>query len=444
MSILGDVGNKISDAFDNVQSKLGGDPFADKTDEELLAHALRVNPAFAKQYWADQAAKKQAQGVANWAQENNPYGQQQMEQVVEPQRQELMGPRPESGGLLGTDGTDFATVNQITQNAQEGQGLLGSMTDPRKIQMVKQYDAFMKSGVPQLQDIAMKGMNDIHTQVLKAPAANKPTTMEVGAGNGMSQKVTWNPKTNQWEAEGSAYRTHAPQAQTSYEQKRNDLIAAGVPPEEAARTAMRNQVYDTVTGYTNASTGEQVLTKDIAGGEEQKVIGKDVGQKVVGFDKAMSIADNTLYENKRLQDDLSELAGMTNNWTAGVGSYLQNIPTTDANVWKNLKDSIIARNVVGTMKEMKAQSPTGATGFGALSERELNLLETLQRSLNQAQSPAAIKNNIIKMNSHLEQINARIERDRKKYQAWNEGRGSGTTQRRQTQQSDKNDPLGIR
>jgi hypothetical protein len=44
----------------------------------------------------------------------------------------------------------------------------------------------------------------------------------------------------------------------------------------------------------------------------------------------------------------------------------------------------VANKVIGTIQEMKNQSATGATGFGALNGRELDQLEATVRALNPA------------------------------------------------------------
>lgn len=57
---------------------------------------------------------------------------------------------------------------------------------------------------------------------------------------------------------------------------------------------------------------------------------------------------------------------------------------TAAKAQDNLLKTITAGKVVETIMEMKQQSKTGATGFGALSTRELDLLESTARALDPA------------------------------------------------------------
>jgi hypothetical protein len=57
------------------------------------------------------------------------------------------------------------------------------------------------------------------------------------------------------------------------------------------------------------------------------------------------------------------------------------IPWTDAKALNNLVSSLNSEKAIGTLEELKSQSRTGATGFGALSEKELALLLNKTRAL---------------------------------------------------------------
>lgn len=57
------------------------------------------------------------------------------------------------------------------------------------------------------------------------------------------------------------------------------------------------------------------------------------------------------------------------------------IPWTDAKALKNLVGSLNSEKAIQTLEQLKSQSRTGATGFGALSEKELQLLLDQTRSL---------------------------------------------------------------
>lgn len=73
-----------------------------------------------------------------------------------------------------------------------------------------------------------------------------------------------------------------------------------------------------------------------------------------------------------------------------VGSKLAGVyePATDL---RGQIDTIKAAIGMGKIQEMKAQSQTGATGFGQLAIRELDRIEAAVGSLDQAQSPEELK-----------------------------------------------------
>lgn len=60
------------------------------------------------------------------------------------------------------------------------------------------------------------------------------------------------------------------------------------------------------------------------------------------------------------------------------------IPWTDQRALKNLVSSLNSDKAIGTLQELKTQSKTGATGFGALNTKELQLILDKTRALDPA------------------------------------------------------------
>ena len=79
-------------------------------------------------------------------------------------------------------------------------------------------------------------------------------------------------------------------------------------------------------------------------------------------EKALKLAPNTL-------------AGGLNQAVSSA------IPWTDSKALANLVSSLNSEKAIGTLEELKSQSRTGATGFGALSEKELALIINKTRAL---------------------------------------------------------------
>jgi hypothetical protein len=88
-----------------------------------------------------------------------------------------------------------------------------------------------------------------------------------------------------------------------------------------------------------------------------------------GLDTALNTAEKAL---KLAPNSLA--GGMTQAVSASI-------PWTDAKALNNLVSSLNSDKAIGTLEELKSQSRTGATGFGALSEKELTLILNKTRAL---------------------------------------------------------------
>jgi hypothetical protein len=71
-----------------------------------------------------------------------------------------------------------------------------------------------------------------------------------------------------------------------------------------------------------------------------------------------------------------------NSLAGGINQAVSaSIPWTDSKALNNLVSSLNSEKAIGTLEELKSQSRTGATGFGALSEKELSLVLNKTRAL---------------------------------------------------------------
>lgn len=111
----------------------------------------------------------------------------------------------------------------------------------------------------------------------------------------------------------------------------------------------------------------------------KSVAGKEAEVKTA--ESAISSLDDSLNAVQGIRD-LRAGSISTNPWLVGT---LKNYPSA-AMAQEDLVKTITQGKVIDTIAEMKSQSKTGATGFGALSGRELDLLESKARRLN-PQSP---------------------------------------------------------
>lgn len=102
----------------------------------------------------------------------------------------------------------------------------------------------------------------------------------------------------------------------------------------------------------------------------------------------------------RVLGDISALKSRVSPYTTGFGSLLSVIPTTESRDFKADVDSLKASIAFGELAEMRAASKTGGA-LGAVSNKELNLLESAQGSLDAGQSPANFTKNLDKIEASI-------------------------------------------
>lgn len=105
---------------------------------------------------------------------------------------------------------------------------------------------------------------------------------------------------------------------------------------------------------------------------------------------------------------IDKALGMVNGWTTGVsGSVASHIPGTAAKDLQRTLDAVRANIGFGELQQMRANSPTGGA-LGAVSERENTLLQSVLGSLEQDQSPAQLKENLLKAKAAIADSRERL------------------------------------
>lgn len=102
----------------------------------------------------------------------------------------------------------------------------------------------------------------------------------------------------------------------------------------------------------------------------------------------LSTMEASMDQSIRLVDELLEQRGSLSGVT-GLGAIGARIPGTP---WADIAaklDTLKARSAFGSLQEMRANSPTGGA-LGAVSERELYLLQNAETQLQNSQSPEAL------------------------------------------------------
>lgn len=105
---------------------------------------------------------------------------------------------------------------------------------------------------------------------------------------------------------------------------------------------------------------------------------------------------NVIQAFEKFGDDeqyIDTAINQANKYTAGMGSYLEFIRGTGATDLKNTLSKIQADSAFDRLQEMRNASKTGGA-LGAVSERELTLLQSAAAPLGQEQSPEQLKDNL--------------------------------------------------
>ena len=103
---------------------------------------------------------------------------------------------------------------------------------------------------------------------------------------------------------------------------------------------------------------------------------------------------------RNMIDGIDRATQATTGATAGaLGTALGMVPGTPARDLQATINTLRANLAFGELQRMRAMSPTGGA-LGAVSERELTLLESALQSLDRTQSPQALRENLGRVRTH--------------------------------------------
>ncbi len=181
--------------------------------------------------------------------------------------------------------------------------------------------------------------------------------------------------------------------------------------------------------------------------------GAAVAERLLAFPKAMSAAAIAKQYAQDQKDDVLRLYNITDTGSTGWGALLTSIPMTDAANWARLRDTVVSNIAMEKMQELKMLSANGSTGFGALSEKELKILQDFRGDLSQTNDPKEIKRILERYSKHLSESADRFERAMQEEIEWYENNKKEFSPSNQVDTSkygrstggeSNNDPLGIR
>lgn len=109
-----------------------------------------------------------------------------------------------------------------------------------------------------------------------------------------------------------------------------------------------------------------------------------------GSDKPAGPSPYATERAGRTVQSVDELMGKVNRWTTGFGSLLANLPESDALDFESQLDTLKANIAFNELAQMREASKTGGA-LGAVSEREMQLLQSTLGALNAKMKPESLK-----------------------------------------------------
>ena len=126
----------------------------------------------------------------------------------------------------------------------------------------------------------------------------------------------------------------------------------------------------------------------IARGEQQKVFGREMGERQAGAPKAAAALESANVKSDVLIDTIARARRLVGPMTTGLpGAALSNIPGTSARDLSALTDTLKANAGFQELQTMRDNSPTGGA-LGQVAVQELAMLQATITSLEQAHTAA--------------------------------------------------------
>lgn len=149
-------------------------------------------------------------------------------------------------------------------------------------------------------------------------------------------------------------------------------------------------IIDKATGQAVRNVGQ-----NIAGSEEAKVIGRETGEKRMALPKLQTTIQMQDISDRVVIEDIDRALKLSESpWATGfVGSLSNYIANTPGSNLSQMLKSVEANIGFDKLQDMRANSPTGGA-LGAVTERELTLLQSVWGSIVNSQSAEQLQQNL--------------------------------------------------
>ncbi len=169
-------------------------------------------------------------------------------------------------------------------------------------------------------------------------------------------------------------------------------------------TKVGDALVDQATGTEVRNVGENITGAEIAKGK-----GVQIAELKKTIPKARAALRSIETSHKNVVQTIDQALTKVDGWTSGLpGQLLSNIGGTAATDLATTLDTIQANLAFDKLQDMRANSPTGGA-LGAVSERELALLQSTIVSVKQSQTGEQLKANL----ARLKEVLAQMQKDRR-------------------------------
>lgn len=169
-------------------------------------------------------------------------------------------------------------------------------------------------------------------------------------------------------------------------------------------------------GQPSQQTPVGFIPKDNRGEAYQKKAGAEQAERDVALPEKKGKAEAALGDLKRqwqvVDGDITNaIKSIDSGWVprAGIGSGLAAIPGTPQHDLMNLLNTIKSNIGFDKLQAMRQNSPTGGA-LGNVSDNENKLLQSVQGAIEQTQSPAQLKANLMRVQKLMKEVATERER----------------------------------
>lgn len=169
-------------------------------------------------------------------------------------------------------------------------------------------------------------------------------------------------------------------------------VLTSIPKEDDFAKFKRQ--YDYQLAHPTAKVASELAEADTA----KRTQTADI---VNSADQTLSTVDQLLDPNGNLQPGVSTIVGFGG---PAIGAMSRVVGGTRASDKQAALDRLSSRMIVDLIAQMKAQSKTGATGFGQLSEKEGAILGAAAARLQQSQTEASFQDALRDVRAQVQKI----------------------------------------